>query len=126
MKNKIENVKDFCKEHKWEIIGGVATVIGGTVLFKTIKGKSNGKVGRTEINIPVSNLGHQDFEKPEVSIGEIIEFWVDGRGDCPKMIVDNLTVGNIGDFMNEICEKVPEINPETPIDILVGFGIDEC
>lgn len=108
--NKIENVCTWIKDHKIEIVCGVVTVIGGVVLYKVGQHKNSIVIALNEAEPIDARVKY----KPDISIGTVIECVRYPDFDCTELLIDDVPLDAMGDLVEEIKDKIPNI-PENAI-----------
>ncbi len=116
IKEKWNSAKRFVSDHKTEIIMGTITIvtsIGLVVLGKKLKDRDD--------TVSFMTTYGEDLDKPEFTIGKIHEFWQDPGSTQRTMIVNDIEVGDLGRFGEQLL-KINKVTIETPVDAIIGLN----
>lgn len=117
MKERMQKVKTFVKEHKEQIAIGAATIVVGGVIFIVTKKKPKFKAEKAVEVLPKFNT---ELEHPDLDFGTITDFW--SEGGFKNAIIDDLTIADLGALGEQFVEKVDGITKDTEVSILMGIN----
>lgn len=116
MKEKMQKVKTFVKEHKTEIASGAVAVVSGMVIYMVTKKEPKLKIteGVNLLQNPCTELEH-----PELDFGTITDFWLEGG--YKNAIIKDLTIGDLGALGEQFVTKVDGITKDTGVSLVMGL-----
>lgn len=116
MKEKMQKVKTFVKEHKEQITIGAGAVVIGGIMFMVTKKKPKLK---TMEAVDVIQKFNTELEHPELDFGTITDFWLEGG--YKNAIIHDLTIADLGALGEQFVEKVDGITKDTEVSLVMGL-----
>lgn len=121
---KIDEFKNFVKDHKKEIVNGaigVGVTVGGIALL--VSTKKTLKFPETSFK-GMSISKWEEIEKARIdklnwNLGTMTSLW--DEGGCLNTIVTDLTVSDLGKLGDELL-KIDGVTKQTGVDIIAGLG----
>ena len=115
-----QEIKNFIKEHKKEILIGVGvSVISGVVYVVTKKHIKPNIVQNVKLNI-LSNSPEEQarIEAFNCGVGTVTDMW--DEGGALNFIINDITIDELG-LLGQEFSKLDEVSDKTTISLVVGL-----